>query len=280
MGLFKKLGSAFSRSSDGKAASPAPSKASRPPASRPPKPTASPGVNGAGSATATATLDPPASGRLTPNGSPNGVANGASSAVMTRRTEPASPATSPRNKQELLEELQKNYQEVVELVRKVDAHLDRDETRAGEFVSIARRVDEALPTLREAPEELRTTLQTLSERVTEAIERASTVGDQRVARLETALTRISDTLDAHGASQRELTTTMASFRETLGDIAATSERTGNVLERVEKRQAEREAETASLLKSSRNWLLASLAISVAVATAAMAIAVVSMLGAG
>jgi uncharacterized phage infection (PIP) family protein YhgE len=280
VGLFTKLGSAFTRSSKRPAGRPtATPPAARPSSSAEAKPTRAPAPNG--SATLTNGLHAARNGVANGSEAAADAANGSTAtAVMPRRPEATTSPTAPRNKQELLEELQKNYREVVELVRKVDVHLDRDETRSQEFVSIARRVDETLPSLENAPERLNDAIQTLSERVTDAIRNASSIGDKRVARLEQALTRISDTIDAQGAAQHELTHTMASFRETLGDIAATSERTGSVLEHIEKRQAERESETARLLSSSRNWLLASLAISVGVASAAMAIAIVAMVNAG
>lgn len=63
-------------------------------------------------------------------------------------------AVAPRNKQELMEELRKNYADVIELVRKVNSHLDdqgsrlaEQEARARELVEIARQIPGLLATL-------------------------------------------------------------------------------------------------------------------------------------
>jgi len=60
----------------------------------------------------------------------------------------------PRNKQELMEELRKNYADVIELVRKVNSHLDdqssrlaEQESRGRELMEIARQIPTLLATL-------------------------------------------------------------------------------------------------------------------------------------
>lgn len=188
------------------------------------------------------------------------------------RPEPA----SPRNKQELLEELQQNYREVVDLVRKVDDHLDRNEQRAGEMLAIARRVDQALPALTEFPAEMRAHLGELREGVTTAIREHGNKGDERAQRINAVLETVEKKIAASGASQAQLVTTMAGFRETLGELADSSSRTSTVLEDIDHRRMEREDELTKMLVASRRWSVAAMALAIVIGSVALAVGVVAL----
>lgn len=185
-------------------------------------------------------------------------------------------APTPRNKQELFEELQKNYREVVDLVRKVDNHLDRNDKRASEMLDIARRVDQALPALAEFPSEMRTHLAELREGVTAAIHEHGTRSDERAARINGVLESVEKKIAASGASQAQLVTTMAGFRETLGDLADSSSRTSTVLEDIDHRRMEREDELTKMLVASRRWSVAAMALAIVIGSVALAVGVVAL----
>ena len=189
--------------------------------------------------------------------------------AVSRRVDLAPP---PRTKQELFEDLQKNYREAVELIRKVDGHLDRDETRAEQLMTIARRVDDTLPSLERTPEHLAR----LGEQIVEAIRASAAADEKRVARIEDGLGRIVSTLERSSGAQVELTATMAAFRETLTDIDHSNRRSAQALESMDHRRAAREDEIARMLATSKVWMLVALILSVAMGTVAMAIAIVSM----
>ncbi len=198
-----------------------------------------------------------------------GTDNGEALEAVSRRVEVAPP---PRNRQELFEDLQKNYREAVELIRKVDGHLDRDESRAERFLGIANRIDESLPAMERVPDQITR----IGGEIVEAVRAGTAADDKRLARLETSLERIVSNLDRSSSAQAELTSTMASFRETLADIERANRRASEALCSMEERRAEREEEMASMLSTSKTWLLVALALCVGMGTVAMAISVVAI----
>jgi hypothetical protein len=189
--------------------------------------------------------------------------------AVSRRVDLAPP---PRTKQELFEDLQRNYREAVELIRKVDGHLDRDESRGEQLMTIARRIDDTLPSVERTPEHLAK----LGEQIVEAIRTSAVSDEKRIARVEEGLGRIVSTLERSSTAQVELTATMAAFRETLADIDRSNRRSAQALESMDHRRAEREDEIARMLATSKVWMLVALILSVAMGTVAMAIAIVSL----
>ncbi|GAB4552356.1 MAG: hypothetical protein Tsb0013_14620 [Phycisphaerales bacterium] len=182
----------------------------------------------------------------------------------------------PRNKQELFEELQRNYRDVVDLVKKVDAHLDRNERRAQEMLSIAQRIDETLPTIEQFPGMVRQQLDELKTEVVGAIEASSAKGDARGAQLQQTLSTIGERIDSTSASHTQLVATMAGFRETLGELAHHSSRTSEVLESIDTRRQQREDELTKMLIASRRWSVVTLAVTLLGVSAATAIAIVAL----
>lgn len=184
--------------------------------------------------------------------------------------------SAPKNKQELFEELQKNYRDVVDLVKKVDAHLDRNEVRAEEMVSIARRIDETLPALSAFPEEIRSQLDELRREVVGAITTSSQRSDARADEANQALGAISERIDATGRAHTQLVSTMAGFRETLGELATSSARTSDVLQSIDTRRQQREDELTRMLVASRRWSVVTLSVTLVGVSAAVAVAIIAL----
>lgn len=183
--------------------------------------------------------------------------------------------SAPRSRQEIFEDLQRNYREAVELIRKVDGHLDRDEARAEQFIAIARRLDDTRPTVESLPEHV----SGAAEQIVEAVRTTSLAEEKRAQRLEQILARLGAHVERSSEAHVELTTTMSSFRETLAEIAESNRATSRTLESMERRRSEREEDMARLVTSSRNWMLVALGLCVAMGTVAMTISLVAMLGA-
>ena len=192
--------------------------------------------------------------------------------------EEAKPAQAPlKNKQELFDELQRNYRDVVDLVKKVDAHLDRNEQRSQEMLSIAQRIDQALPSIERYPEVAREQIDELKSEVVTAIESSTARGEARGAQLQKTLTTIGERIDSTSASHTQLVATMAGFRETLGELATHSSRTSEVLESIDTRRQEREDELTKMLIASRRWSVTTLAVTLLGVSGAMAIAIIALL---
>lgn len=185
-------------------------------------------------------------------------------------------APTPRTKQELFEDLQRNYRDVVDLVRKVDAHLDRNEQRAQEMATIARRIDETLPALQSFPEQVREQLDRLNTEVVTAIRETSSRSDARAGEIQKTLTTIGGRIESTSESHAQLVTTMAGFRQTLGDLATSSDRTSSTLESIDSRRQEREDELTKMLIASRRWSVTTLAVTLLGVSVAAAIAIVAL----
>ncbi|QKK09825.1 MAG: hypothetical protein HND58_17805 [Planctomycetota bacterium] len=79
--------------------------------------------------------------------------------------EPLPEIKPPRSRQELIAELQRNYQEVLGIVRKVDSHLDEQGQRSGRMAEIAERFPQAaddLSHLREGQDSVQQALEAVS----------------------------------------------------------------------------------------------------------------------
>lgn len=198
----------------------------------------------------------------------------ASPAAKEQPGEDASPV--PRSRQELVEELSRNYREVVSLIRKVDTHLDEQRERSDALLAIAHRIDEALPSMIETPRVLRESIDTLRAETTQAIREASSGQTARLDRVHESLDVVATEVVKSGDAQSRLIHTMAEFRETLTDIGRSSDRTSEVLHSIDERRAEREDQLTRMLATSRAWMVAGLAVSVGLAIIAVSIAVVSL----
>lgn len=171
---------------------------------------------------------------------------------------------APKSKGEMLAELQKNYAEVMELIRKVNSHLDEQAGRSQRLMEIAERIPEALDTLPE--------LRSQNERIIEALRDAAEEARSRDDRSAQTLDRLGDRLEESRESDRVLVGTMAEFRGTLREMADTNERTGATLSDMNQRNAAREQELHNILLLTRRWITIATVVGVVlvmVATAAM-----------
>lgn len=210
---------------------------------------------------------PPGAPPASPPGFPSGQSDPTADPASVRAIAPA-----PKNKQELLEELHKNYQEVLELVRKVDTHLDSERERGKEVTDIARRLDQALPALVQTPERLAQ----VGEQIAGAIERASAGDRAHLEDLRAGVGELHSTIRESAGSQAELVTTMAAFRETLTDVGRHSARSNELLQAVERAQEAQASRMDKTLASSRLWTIGALAVALSISTVGVAIAIVAL----
>lgn len=122
----------------------------------------------------------------------------------------------PRTKQELFEELHRNYREVLHLVRKVNTHLDREQARGDRMLRVAAQVEAVLPKLQaltNMPGEINEHAAKLHAELVEAMRDTNQSDEQRTKRLESALGRISETMHEGAEGQANLNRTMAAFRD-------------------------------------------------------------------
>lgn len=190
---------------------------------------------------------------------------------------PVSLAGAPRNKQEMLEELHRNYREVLELVRKVGAHLDDSSERARRSVELSERtleVLENLPAALNAPADQRHREQAgaLSELIVE--HRAASV------RAGEALDRLAEHAQHTRAAQEGLAAGVAEFHAGVGGVASAAERTARSMDDLVAQTGHRHEELLASAARTRRWLMLGVSAAALASLGALGIASAALLRAG
>lgn len=182
----------------------------------------------------------------------------------------------PKNRQELLTELQKNYTEVVGLVRKVDQHLDEQQRRSERLMEIAERMP---PALEQLPE-----IRAQNERLTAAVERLAEIqagSAERAERSEEAqaeaMVQVQSLLEQSGKAEREVAESVRVFHQTVEGMTQATNTVGRVLGHIQERDAQREQQLGAVLERGARTMsivtgLCGLGILVAITVALVALA--------
>lgn len=207
-----------------------------------------------------------------------------SDADTARGEDDAALAPAPKNRQELLNELRKNYTEVLGLVRKVDTHLDDQSRRSERLLELAeksaaqmevlpeiaesnRRVADALADLVELTRDARTRNEAAMDRLTKnAVQQL-----ESAQRQTSALQSVQAALHRSSEAGAEMARSMSGFGDTLGEMAGSTRDLGDTIAAMRETDAEREAELARLVSNSQKWLVAAVVFSGLIAVGALAI---------
>lgn len=163
------------------------------------------------------------------------------------------PVRTPKNRQELIEELQKNYAEVVTLVRKMDGHLDRQDKRSVRLLEIA----ETLPTAIEDLSAIRNQHSKLSEAIdslTAATKQNSSSNEAAQSLQIQALGEVRSLLESSEGHERRVAESLDEFKASIGEVATSTGKLGGVLEGMDSRQARRENELKAAIESGQKWM--------------------------
>ena len=180
-----------------------------------------------------------------------------------------------RNKQELMDDLEKSYREVVELVRKVDSHLDKADRRADRMAEVADRLLEAVQRMPDSEHGER--------RHQEQVELLNRIAEEHSAgvdRLDTALARIGVQTEVASQSHEQLVMTMAEFRETMCDVARSSTRSAQAVEAGNDQKRESDERLSRVIAGNQRWMMGILAASMVLAAAALIISIVAVVRLG
>ncbi len=198
------------------------------------------------------------------------------SAVTTEAPPPVEPAPparperrarliSPRNRSELMTELRGNYAEVIELVRKVNDHLDVQETRSSRMMEIAERIPSALEYLPEIQRQNTQVVESLDRCARNSTASADRIGgavDRLVESTEqqgTSVTALNDRLESARQTDLELVQRMAEFRTTMSGIADTNSGVSDSIAQMHSSALRRDEEIVRLIEQSRKWMVVALA---------------------
>ena len=180
------------------------------------------------------------------------------------------------SRQELIEELRRNYTEVIDLVRKVNTHLDvqgsrheAQERRAERVVELMEKVPEALAVLPEIREQ-NARLVELAGRMVEAVEAlaAATREGQRSiegaiieqARLGRESAERSEALLARSAEAQDRSAAgLSALGQSMGE---SSERLAGLLRQAQATAGERDAKLAEMISRSQRWLILAIVLCV------------------
>jgi len=179
---------------------------------------------------------------------------------------------SRKAKQELITELQKNYKEVLELVRRVQTHLDTQEERSARLMEIAERVPEALDAIPEHAER--------TERLIGAVEKMheSSATSASAAQQNTReLARVNEQLSQSAHAERELVTTMQGFHEAARDLAGNNQKAAGAVKDLAARTAERDHQLAEAIADGRRWLIIGIGVTAGAAATAVILAALALI---
>ncbi len=179
--------------------------------------------------------------------------------------------SAKKAKQELITELQKNYKEVLELVRRVQTHLDEQETRSARLMEIVERVPEALdriPEQREQTERLITAVETLGE----------TTGAHRDVSQQSLreLVKANEQLTQTARSENELVATMGEFKDAAQGIADQNDRTATAVKDLATSSSARDKRLEDAIADGRKWLIIGISVTAAAAAVAIIISAIAL----
>lgn len=172
------------------------------------------------------------------------------------------------SRQQLVQELQKNYAEVVELVRKVDGHLDKQDQRSARLIEIAERVPDALGVL--------PTICAQNAEIIEAAHRVADVKKEGDERAEAAMQRIAEMGQRQADAIEGVGQRMESAGQTDAELARAVDRFRGVIGDISKSSEARERELLELLAASKRSTNVAIVLSACVAAAAIVAVVVTL----
>ncbi len=156
---------------------------------------------------------------------------------------------------EAMAELQRNYNEVITLVRKVDSHLDKADMRSQRLVDLAERTAaslEALPALRDQQLELNETVG----RLLEATRESQTRHEATLQRQTAAFEDMHRMVDHAGQGQERLSGALDEFSGSMGTMGEATGRLGDALASLRQTDLDREAELARMVARANRVMMA------------------------
>ncbi|MEM0983292.1 MAG: hypothetical protein AAGI17_05015 [Planctomycetota bacterium] len=173
-----------------------------------------------------------------------------------------------RSKQELLNELRSNYQEVVDLVRKVDGHLDQQSRRSERMLEVAEEASQkmdVLPRLADSSDRIAGAIEQLADAVRSNSENADAIAERisktATSQLESlqqqtsALQKMQTAIHRSGEAEEKMAESIDGFRTTMDTMSRSTDDLGSAIKTMRETDVERERELAELIGRSQKWLM-------------------------
>ncbi len=156
---------------------------------------------------------------------------------------------------EAIGELQRNYNEVITLVRKVDSHLDKADMRSQRLVDLAERTAaslESLPSLRDGQSELNETVGRLLEATRESQSRY----EATLVRQTEAFEDVRRLAQHAGEGQTRLSGALDDFSGSMSSMGDATGRLGDALASLRQTDMDRESELMRMVARSNRVMMA------------------------
>jgi len=161
-----------------------------------------------------------------------------------------------------MNELQRGYDEVIGLVRKIGDHLDSQTERTERMMSMMERLPQAIDALPEINRQNARLLDILSDHLTQSKDREQALNDT-LRRLGDSsdhhtevLSVLQQQLDTNHRASEQMTETLGSFREALTNLAETNNRSTELLSRITEASDERESKLTMMFQQTQRWMIA------------------------
>jgi chromosome segregation ATPase len=205
------------------------------------------------------------------------------------RVEPESGGDGPlarlshrSNRAKTVSELQRGYDEVLGLVRKIGDHLDAQSDRTERMMNVMDRLPQAIDALPEINRQNARLLDILSDHLSQGKDREQALnntlrrlGDSADHHTE-VLSVLQQQLDANHRASEQMTETLGSFREALSSLAQTNNRSTDLLSRISAAGEERESKLTAMFQQTQRWMIAVGGTVGALALVAITLAILAM----
>jgi ABC-type transporter Mla subunit MlaD len=181
----------------------------------------------------------------------------------------------PRSRQELIAELQRNYQEVLGIVRRVGQHLDDQGDRSRRLAEIAERLPRAADDLAAVRERQDQAVQAMDALATALTRRDDRLNEGQLAQLE-RLDEIRGLMAESSQAERELIGSLLEFRGVMSGMSNATERLSEAVGRIEQREAERSGQFLKALEATRAWMITIAVVGGVCALVAIALGIASI----
>jgi chromosome segregation ATPase len=171
------------------------------------------------------------------------------------------PITARNARPRTMNELQRGYDDVMSLVRKIGDHLDSQTERTDRMMSMMEHLPQAIDALPEINRQNARLLDVLSDHLTQTKEREQALNDTLRRLGESSdhhaevLSVLQQQLDTNHRAAEQMTETLGSFREALVNLAETNNRSTNVLARITEAGNERESKLTLMFQQTQRWML-------------------------
>jgi len=174
----------------------------------------------------------------------------------------AAPLSTRTGRTKTIGELQRGYDEVLGLVRKIGDHLDAQTERTERMMQMMEHLPQAIDALPEINRQNARLLDILSDHLTQTKEREQALNDT-LRRLGDAsdhhtdvLSVLQQQLDTNHRASEQMTETLGSFREALTNLAETNNRSTEILSRITESSDERESKLTAMFQQTQRWMIA------------------------